>query len=115
VTGPAYGAGALDRRLVLEAPAETDDGAGGVSRSYTTVATVWALVTPLQARSDVAADSAQGGNALSNGARNQMSLPVTTPVPSPISNSNLLFVREQLYGGASDLTIVLARVLGVYG
>jgi SPP1 family predicted phage head-tail adaptor len=50
-------AGALDRRLVLEAPAETDDGAGGVTRSYATVTTLWAQVTPVRARSDVAADS----------------------------------------------------------
>jgi SPP1 family predicted phage head-tail adaptor len=51
------GAGELDRRLVLEAPVETDDGAGGVSRSYETVATLWAQVTPARARSNVAADS----------------------------------------------------------
>lgn len=50
-------AGRLDRRLVLEAPAETDDGAGGVTRSYATVATLWAQVRPTQSRSDVAADS----------------------------------------------------------
>ncbi|HVV78375.1 MAG TPA: phage head closure protein [Pseudolabrys sp.] len=47
----------MDRRLVLEAPAETDDGAGGVTRSYATVTTLWAQVTPVRARSDVAADS----------------------------------------------------------
>ena len=50
-------AGRLDRRLVLEAPAETDDGAGGVTRSYETVTTLWAQVTPMRARSDGAADS----------------------------------------------------------
>jgi SPP1 family predicted phage head-tail adaptor len=51
------GAGELDRRLVLEAPVETDDGAGGVTRSFETVATLWAQVTPARARSNVAADS----------------------------------------------------------
>jgi SPP1 family predicted phage head-tail adaptor len=51
------GAGGLDRRLVLEAPVETDDGAGGVTRSFEMVATLWAQVTPVRARPNVAADS----------------------------------------------------------
>jgi SPP1 family predicted phage head-tail adaptor len=51
------GAGDLNRRLALEAPVETDDGAGGVTRSYQTAATMWAQVTPVRARTDVAADS----------------------------------------------------------
>jgi SPP1 family predicted phage head-tail adaptor len=51
------GAGELDRRLVLEAPVEMDDGAGGVTRSFETVTTLWAQVTPARARSNVAADS----------------------------------------------------------
>jgi SPP1 family predicted phage head-tail adaptor len=51
------GAGDLNRRLVLEAPVEVDDGAGGVTRSYETVATVWAQVTPMRMRADAAADS----------------------------------------------------------
>jgi head-tail adaptor len=38
--------GDLKVRLVLEAPIETDDGAGGVTRSYATVTTLWASVTP---------------------------------------------------------------------
>ena len=49
--------GHLNRRLVLEAPTDTDDGAGGVARSYQAVATLWAKVTPLSARADVSADS----------------------------------------------------------
>lgn len=48
--------GDLNRRLVLEAPAESDDGAGGVTRLYDVVTTLWAQVTPLAARSDVIAD-----------------------------------------------------------
>jgi SPP1 family predicted phage head-tail adaptor len=51
------GAGGLDRRLVLEAPVETDDGAGGVTRSFEMVATLWAQVMPVRARPNVAADS----------------------------------------------------------
>jgi len=49
--------GALNRRLVLEAPVESDDGAGGVTRSYASVAVVWAQVTPQAMRGDVAADA----------------------------------------------------------
>jgi SPP1 family predicted phage head-tail adaptor len=53
VTAP----GDLNRRLVLEAPVETDDGSGGFARTYETVTTLWAQVTPLAARADLAADS----------------------------------------------------------
>jgi len=53
VTAP----GELNRRLALQAPVETDDGAGGVTRTYETVTTLWAQVTPLAARADVAAGS----------------------------------------------------------
>jgi SPP1 family predicted phage head-tail adaptor len=49
--------GALNRRLVLEEPVETADGAGGVTRSYAEVATLWASVTPLAARAGVEADA----------------------------------------------------------
>ena len=47
--------GELNRRLVLEAPAEIADGAGGVTRTYTTVTTLWAAVRPASARGDVVA------------------------------------------------------------
>ena len=49
--------GRLRHRLVLEEPIETPDGAGGVARSYATVATLWAAVTPVAARAEVSADS----------------------------------------------------------
>jgi SPP1 family predicted phage head-tail adaptor len=49
--------GELNRRLVLEAPSETADGEGGVTRLYDVVTTLWAQVTPVSARADVAADS----------------------------------------------------------
>jgi head-tail adaptor len=48
--------GALNRRLELEAPVETGDGAGGVVRTYEAVATLWAQVMPVSARSDIAGD-----------------------------------------------------------
>lgn len=54
MTGP----GALNRRLVLEEPVETADGAGGFSRSYEAVATLWASVEPVSAREQMVADGA---------------------------------------------------------
>jgi SPP1 family predicted phage head-tail adaptor len=56
VTAP----GELNRRLVLQAPVESDDGAGGVARSYQTVTTLWAQVTPVSQRAAVEADSLGG-------------------------------------------------------
>src|SRR4029077_20283159 len=50
-------AGALNRRLVLEAPAESADGAGGVTRSYAAVMTLWASVKPVSAGGAVIADA----------------------------------------------------------
>jgi len=41
--------GRLKTRLAIQAPSELDDGQGGVTRSFTTVATVWAAVTPIAA------------------------------------------------------------------
>jgi len=51
MTGP----GELRHRLVLEQPVETADGAGGVTRSYATVTTVWAALVPVSARGAVEA------------------------------------------------------------
>lgn len=51
------GAGDLNRRLTMEAPSESDDGAGGVTRSYAAVATLWANVAPQAMRADIAAAS----------------------------------------------------------
>ncbi|MCK9917798.1 head-tail adaptor protein [Microbacteriaceae bacterium K1510] len=49
--------GDLKRRLVLEAPNESDDGAGGVVRGYAAVTTLWAQVTPSSMRGETDADS----------------------------------------------------------
>jgi len=49
--------GALNHRVTLETPVEIPDGAGGVTRGYATVATLWAAVTPVSARGDVEAAS----------------------------------------------------------
>jgi SPP1 family predicted phage head-tail adaptor len=45
----------LNRRLVLEAPVESEDGAGGVTRLYDVVTTLWAQVVPLSASSELTA------------------------------------------------------------
>ena len=58
MSGGVVDPGALNRRLTLEAPVEAADGAGGVTRSYETVATLWASVEPVAARADVVADAA---------------------------------------------------------
>jgi SPP1 family predicted phage head-tail adaptor len=49
--------GRLKTRLLIQSPVETDDGQGGVARSFTTLATVWAAVTPLAPRSREEADA----------------------------------------------------------
>lgn len=49
--------GQLKTRLVVQQPVETPDDQGGVIRSWSTFATVWAQVTPLAARRDVEADA----------------------------------------------------------
>jgi SPP1 family predicted phage head-tail adaptor len=51
MTNPGW----LNRRLVLEAPIEAPDGAGGVTRGYATVTTLWAQVVPVTARDEVVA------------------------------------------------------------
>ncbi|MDP2298708.1 MAG: phage head closure protein [Pseudolabrys sp.] len=56
MTGP----GQLNRRLLLEAAQDSADGAGGVIRSYQTVTTLWAQVTPVSLRTDVEADRLGG-------------------------------------------------------
>jgi len=47
----------FNRRLSLQQPVETPDGAGGVVRSYEPVADIWAEVVPVNASAEVAADA----------------------------------------------------------
>lgn len=49
--------GRLRRRLVLEAPVETADDAGGVLVTYAAIATLWGAVSSSRAREDVEADA----------------------------------------------------------
>jgi len=48
--------GALNRRLILQSPSEIADGAGGVTRDFETVATLWGSVTALTSRGEVEAE-----------------------------------------------------------
>jgi SPP1 family predicted phage head-tail adaptor len=57
MSGFGFNPGTLKRRLTLEAPAESADGSGGVTRSYGVVATLWASVEPVGARVSVAGDA----------------------------------------------------------
>ena len=50
--------GLLKSRLTLEAPVESADGAGGVTRSYSAVATLWADVMPVSATRAIEAERA---------------------------------------------------------
>ena len=52
--------GKLKTRLQIQAPVEADDGQGGVTRSFATLTTAWAQVTPFSARgagADLQADA----------------------------------------------------------
>jgi SPP1 family predicted phage head-tail adaptor len=50
--------GQLRSRITLEAPVESADGAGGVTRSFSAVATLWAEVTPVSAARAIEAERA---------------------------------------------------------
>jgi SPP1 family predicted phage head-tail adaptor len=50
--------GELNRRLTLQAPVDTPDGAGGSTRGYADVTTLWAKVEPVSARYDIIAANA---------------------------------------------------------
>ena len=77
--------GAFSARLALEQPVETPDGQGGVERTFSPLASVWAHIEPIVARADEAAgalpvtvthriwlrrrDDVSGGMRLRKGAR----------------------------------------------
>lgn len=44
--------GELRHRVTLEAPVDAPDGAGGFTRTFTAIATLWARITPSGARED---------------------------------------------------------------
>lgn len=54
---PGVPVASLRHRLVLEAPVEADDGAGGRTRHYAAVASLWGRVAPLKGGEDDVADA----------------------------------------------------------
>lgn len=70
--------------------------------------------TAVLASATAASGSFIGVNALSNGGLNSGIAIVACSVPSPISNSNLLFLRED-DGGANTLSTTLASCIAVLG
>ena len=52
--------GELRARLVLEAPNLAADGAGGSTRTWSAVDTIWGAVRPLRAREQVIGDKSMG-------------------------------------------------------
>jgi SPP1 family predicted phage head-tail adaptor len=85
--------GRLKTRLQVQSPVEADDGQGGVARSFTTLATVWAAVTPLAARAGVEAD-AEGA---------------TTRVRIILRSNFSLTLRHRLVDGARVYRITAIR------
>jgi SPP1 family predicted phage head-tail adaptor len=53
-------AGALCQRIELQYPVETRDSMGGIVRTWTTSATVWAQVSPMTSREVVASGQVEG-------------------------------------------------------
>jgi SPP1 family predicted phage head-tail adaptor len=49
--------GELRHRLTLEEPVESPDGTGGVTRTYQTLATLWAKVEPVSSREQIVASA----------------------------------------------------------
>lgn len=52
--------GELRQRLALQAPVATDNGGGGVTRTWTLVAEVWGALRPLSGSEGVVADGLAG-------------------------------------------------------
>lgn len=66
--------GQLRTRLTLQAPVESDDGQGGVTRSYAAIETLWAQVTLLAGGTSVAADAVGAVNRVRIVARSPLAL-----------------------------------------
>lgn len=49
--------GTLRHRLTLQAPVETSDGAGGVTRSWTSAALLWAAIEPASQEAFIAGEA----------------------------------------------------------
>ena len=52
--------GDLRQRLTLEEVSRVDDGGGGASETWVTVAVLWAALDPVRGKEDVVADGIEG-------------------------------------------------------
>lgn len=52
--------GELRHRLALQAPIESEDGGGGVTRTWALIAEVWGAIRPLSGNESVEADGLRG-------------------------------------------------------
>ena len=52
--------GALRHRLVLESAARVPDGGGGATRTWTTLAELWAAIDPIKGTESVVAEAVAG-------------------------------------------------------
>lgn len=52
--------GAMRHRLVLQAPVEIADLAGGVARSWSTLASIWAAIEPVSTSPAIVGDAPSG-------------------------------------------------------
>ena len=94
----AFGAVFRQKSLLLNVAAASSDGPAQIGMSGS--GAVGSVVT---------------ANALSDGGTNNSVVVVSTPIASPVSDSNLLFLRERMSGGSTDLTqFAFVRALGVY-
>ncbi|WP_458756634.1 head-tail adaptor protein [Afipia sp. TerB] len=66
--------GQLKTRLAVQQPVEAADGQGGVSRTWTTFATVWGQVVAIGSSASVEADAAGAAQRYRITLRNQLSL-----------------------------------------
>ncbi|WP_375411232.1 phage head closure protein [uncultured Bradyrhizobium sp.] len=91
--------GKLKTRLQIQAPVETDDGQGGVTRSYATLTTAWAEVTPLPSRA--------GGDAVEAGAEG-----VSVKYRIVMRGNFVLTLQHRLVDGARIYRIAAIRDAG---
>ena len=97
----AQDASDLRHRVDLQSPSDTPDGLGGYTRSWSTVATVWAHVTPGQG----------GERVIAHGLRAQSPYDVRIRYRSDVSESwRLVWATTDPYGNAINLTLDIQNV-----
>jgi len=92
----AQDASDLRHRVALQQPADTPDGAGGYTRAWTTIATVWAQVTP----------GTGGERVIAHGLREQSPYDVRIRYRSDVTAAwRILWATTDPYGNAINVTL----------